>query len=144
MSATPATSTSTSRRPRVLVVDDSAVVRGLVARWIEADNRLEVAATCADGEQAVKRAGELQPDLVVLDVEMPRMDGLTALPLILMAIGAGLDFSALKALPAPRSPSGRPCSISSRLCSLSSCLYLCLRYMWSRTSLWTWRSMNSW
>lgn len=87
MSASPATpvSNSASRRPRVLVVDDSAVVRGLVARWIEADERLEVAATCADGEQAVKRAGELQPDLVVLDVEMPRMDGLTALPLILKA-----------------------------------------------------------
>lgn len=66
-------------------MDDSAVVRGLVARWIEADSRLEVAATCADGEQGVRRAGELQPDLVVLDIEMPRMDGLTALPLILKA-----------------------------------------------------------
>ncbi len=72
-------------KPRVLVVDDSAVVRGLVARWVEADARLELAATCADGEQGVKRAGELQPDLVVLDIEMPRMDGLTALPLILKA-----------------------------------------------------------
>ena len=72
-------------KPRVLVVDDSAVVRGLVARWIEADQRLELAATCANGELGVKRAGELQPDLVVLDIEMPRMDGLTALPLILKA-----------------------------------------------------------
>jgi len=71
--------------PRVLVVDDSAVVRGLVARWIDADPRLTLAATCPDGEQAVRRAAELQPDLVVLDVEMPRMDGLTALPLILKA-----------------------------------------------------------
>ncbi|MGP1275796.1 MAG: protein-glutamate methylesterase/protein-glutamine glutaminase [Caulobacterales bacterium] len=71
--------------PRVLVVDDSAVVRGLVARWIEADPRLALAATCSDGEQGVKRAAELQPDLVVLDIEMPRMDGLTALPLILKA-----------------------------------------------------------
>jgi len=72
-------------RPRVLVVDDSAVVRGLVARWVEADARLELAGTAPDGEQGVRRAGELQPDLVVLDVEMPRMDGLTALPLILKA-----------------------------------------------------------
>lgn len=71
--------------PRVLVVDDSAVVRGLVARWVEADPRLALAATCSDGEQGVKRAGELQPDLVVLDIEMPRMDGLTALPQILKA-----------------------------------------------------------
>ncbi len=72
--------------PRVLVIDDSAVVRGLVARWIEADPRFILAATCSDGEQGVKRAGELQPDLIVLDVEMPRMDGLTALPLILKAV----------------------------------------------------------
>lgn len=76
---------SAGSRPKVLVVDDSAVVRGLVARWIEADPRLDLAATCPDGEQGVRRAGELQPDLVVLDVEMPRMDGLTALPLILKA-----------------------------------------------------------
>lgn len=71
--------------PKVLIVDDSAVVRGLVARWIEADPRLQVASTCADGEQGVRKAGELQPDLVVLDIEMPRMDGLAALPLILKA-----------------------------------------------------------
>ncbi len=73
------------RRPSVLVVDDSAVVRGMVARWVEEDGRFTLAATCPDGEQGVRRAGELQPDLVVLDVEMPRMDGLTALPLILKA-----------------------------------------------------------
>ncbi|MGJ3231483.1 MAG: protein-glutamate methylesterase/protein-glutamine glutaminase [Oceanicaulis sp.] len=86
MSAAPDLSTRASGlKPRVLIVDDSAVVRGLVARWIENDPRLEVAATCADGEQGVRKAGELQPDLVVLDIEMPRMDGLTALPLILKA-----------------------------------------------------------
>jgi two-component system chemotaxis response regulator CheB len=72
-------------RPTVLIIDDSAVVRGLVARWIEADPRFDVAATCADGEQGVRRAGELQPDLIILDIEMPRMDGLTALPQLLKA-----------------------------------------------------------
>lgn len=81
----PMTEPSTRSRPSVLIVDDSAVVRGLVARWVEEDDRFTLAATCPDGEQGVKRAGELQPDLVVLDVEMPRMDGLTALPLILQA-----------------------------------------------------------
>lgn len=85
MSAALSTAQTTRAKPTVLIVDDSAVVRGLVARWVEADERLDVAATCADGEQGVRRAGELQPDLVVLDVEMPRMDGLTALPLILKA-----------------------------------------------------------
>jgi two-component system chemotaxis response regulator CheB len=78
-------SAARSGKPTVLIIDDSAVVRGLVARWVEGDPRLEVAATCADGEQGVRRAKELQPDLVVLDIEMPRMDGLTALPLILKA-----------------------------------------------------------
>lgn len=85
MSAALSASATPRSKPTVLIVDDSAVVRGLVARWVEADDRLDVAATCADGEQGVRRAGELQPDLVVLDVEMPRMDGLTALPLILKA-----------------------------------------------------------
>ena len=60
-------------------------MRGLVARWIEADPRFEVAATSSDGEQGVRKAGELQPELVVLDIEMPRMNGLDALPLILKA-----------------------------------------------------------
>lgn len=69
--------------PSVLIIDDSAVVRGLVSRWIDADSRLQVAATCADGEVGVRKAAELQPDIVVLDIEMPRMDGLTALPQIL-------------------------------------------------------------
>ncbi|MAP48982.1 MAG: chemotaxis response regulator protein-glutamate methylesterase [Oceanicaulis sp.] len=68
-----------------MIIDDSAVVRGLVSRWIEADSRLQVAATCADGEVGVRKAAELQPDIVVLDIEMPRMDGLTALPQILKA-----------------------------------------------------------
>lgn len=86
MSAAPnLTPNAPGAKPRVLIIDDSAVVRGLVARWIENDPRLEVAATCADGEQGVRKAGELQPDLVVLDIEMPKMDGLTALPLILKA-----------------------------------------------------------
>lgn len=71
--------------PSVLIIDDSAVVRGLVSRWIEADSRLQVAATCADGEVGVRKAADLQPDIVVLDIEMPRMDGLTALPQILKA-----------------------------------------------------------
>jgi two-component system chemotaxis response regulator CheB len=74
--------------PSVLIIDDSAVVRGLVARWVEADPRLQVAATCADGDQGVRKRGRAQPDLVVLDIEMPRMDGLTALPQILKAARA--------------------------------------------------------
>ena len=85
MSAATKLSSASGGRPTVLIIDDSAVVRGLVARWIEADPRFDLAATCADGERGVRRASELQPDLIILDIEMPRMDGLTALPLILKA-----------------------------------------------------------
>ena len=68
---------------RVMVVDDSVVIRGLFSRWIEADPELEVVATHRNGELAVKDIERSHPDVVVLDVEMPVMDGLTALPKLL-------------------------------------------------------------
>ena len=74
-----------SERIRVIVVDDSAVIRGLISRMLEGDPRVEVVATCANGQAAVQQSARLAPDVVVLDIEMPVMDGLTALPLILQA-----------------------------------------------------------
>ncbi|SDR33155.1 two-component system, chemotaxis family, response regulator CheB [Pseudovibrio sp. Tun.PSC04-5.I4] len=68
---------------RVMVVDDSVVIRGLFSRWIEADPELEVVATHRNGELAVKDIERSNPDVVVLDIEMPVMDGLTALPKLL-------------------------------------------------------------
>jgi two-component system chemotaxis response regulator CheB len=65
---------------RVLIVDDSAVVRGMTARWLGAEEGLEVAGLAHDGEHCVKEAERLQPDVIVLDVEMPRLSGLEALP----------------------------------------------------------------
>ena len=70
---------------KVLVVDDSAVVRGLITRKLSADPNIEVVATAFDGGQAVRKVGETLIDVVVLDIDMPVMDGLTALPLILAA-----------------------------------------------------------
>jgi two-component system, chemotaxis family, protein-glutamate methylesterase/glutaminase len=70
---------------RVMVVDDSAVIRGLVSRWLEAEPQFEVVGSCVDGMDAVKRAPDMRPDVIVLDIEMPRMDGLTALPKLLDA-----------------------------------------------------------
>ena len=75
-----------SERPiRVMVVDDSAVVRGLVSRWIEEEPGLEVVARHANGKLAVEDVVRSAPDIVLLDIEMPVMDGLEALPLLLKA-----------------------------------------------------------
>lgn len=64
---------------RVLVVDDSAAIRGTVSAALSADPELRVAGTAADGAQGLARVAELSPDVVLLDVEMPVMDGLTML-----------------------------------------------------------------
>jgi two-component system chemotaxis response regulator CheB len=69
----------------VLIVDDAVVVRGLFGRWIEADGRFEVLPTCADGQSAIAAAKKHRPQVIVLDLEMPVMDGMTALPEIIAA-----------------------------------------------------------
>lgn len=70
---------------RVMVVDDSVVVRGLIGRWIDEDPALAVVASHRNGKLAVDDIARSNPDVVVLDVEMPEMDGITALPLMLKA-----------------------------------------------------------
>jgi two-component system chemotaxis response regulator CheB len=67
-------------RTRVMLVDDSAVIRGIMRRWIDAEPHLEVIATAIDGRDAIKLATTHQPDLIVLDLEMPVLGGLEALP----------------------------------------------------------------
>jgi two-component system chemotaxis response regulator CheB len=64
---------------RILVVDDSVVVRRLVSRVLEEDPALEVVGTAPNGRIALAKVERLEPDLVTLDIEMPEMDGLTAL-----------------------------------------------------------------
>jgi two-component system, chemotaxis family, protein-glutamate methylesterase/glutaminase len=68
---------------RVMVVDDSVVVRGLVSRWIEAEPDLAIAASLRTGRDAVNQLERADPDVVVLDVDMPDLDGISALPLLL-------------------------------------------------------------
>ena len=80
---TPSAAASISRRIRVMLVDDAVVVRGLFARWVEAEPDLEVVATLRTGRDAVNQLERVDPDVVVLDVDMPELDGIAALPLLL-------------------------------------------------------------
>jgi len=64
---------------RVLVVDDHPLTRDALAALLRAHG-FDVAGTAADGEEAIAAAAELQPDLVLLDLSMPGLDGLSALP----------------------------------------------------------------
>jgi len=66
-----------------MVVDDSAIIRGIISRWIEAETDMVVAASCRTGLDAVNQIERINPDAVILDIEMPDMDGITALPLLL-------------------------------------------------------------
>jgi two-component system chemotaxis response regulator CheB len=70
---------SSKRRIRVLVVDDSAFVRKAVARMLGEAHDIEVVGTAADGEEGLEKARELRPDVVTLDVKMPKLGGLETL-----------------------------------------------------------------
>ena len=73
---------------RVLVVDDTAIVRAVVCRILAADDRFEVVGQAANGREAIEQTCALAPDLVLLDLAMPEMDGLEALPHIRVAPSA--------------------------------------------------------
>lgn len=96
---------------RVLVVDDSAFMRKMLREMIQSDPSLEVIDSARDGAEAVEKALKLKPDLITMDIEMPRMNGIEALgkilaqcettpPAILMCSSLTVDGSveALKAL----------------------------------------------
>ncbi len=70
-------------RVRVLVVDDSALMRKLIPLILERDPDVEVVGTAMDGAFALRKIAELRPDVVTLDLEMPRMDGIETLRMIM-------------------------------------------------------------
>lgn len=94
---------------RVLIVDDSSLMRRMIVKLFQDSPYFEVAGTANNGREGVERALELRPDLVILDVEMPQMDGITALrhlmdccpaPAMMLSSyateGSALTFQALK------------------------------------------------
>lgn len=108
---------------KVLVVDDSAVMRKLIPRILNEDKEIEVVATAMDGDFAIRKIEQLRPDVVTLDVDMPRMDGISTLnhimskfriPVLMLSSlttrGASLTLKALEIgavdfICKPRSPS---------------------------------------
>lgn len=68
---------------KVMMVDDSAIIRGLYRRLLAQDSGVEVVNDAANGQQAVERLGRQHVDVIILDIEMPIMDGLTAIPKLL-------------------------------------------------------------
>lgn len=65
-------------RIRVLIVDDSLVSREMLGQILRSDPDIEVVGEACDGEDAVRKAAELRPDLITMDIHMPKMDGLVA------------------------------------------------------------------
>jgi two-component system, chemotaxis family, protein-glutamate methylesterase/glutaminase len=74
-----AISPSTPKQVSVLIVDDSAFMRKALQMMLESDPNIKVVGQARDGEEGIEKVKRLKPDLVTMDIEMPRMDGLTAL-----------------------------------------------------------------
>src|SRR5436305_11468575 len=82
--ASPLTRDAARHEPlRVMVVDDSVVIRGLISRWIEAEPDMVVAASLRTGLDAVNQVERANPGVALLDIEMPDLDGIAALPRLL-------------------------------------------------------------
>ena len=88
MSAEIAASGAVGDRPsdgaiRVMVVDDSAVIRGLISRMLSSEPSITVVASVGNGQMAIDALSRHDVDVIIMDIEMPVMDGLTALPKLL-------------------------------------------------------------
>jgi two-component system, chemotaxis family, protein-glutamate methylesterase/glutaminase len=82
--AAPSPAVALAHEPiRVMVVDDAVVVRGMIARWVEAEPDMQIVASLRGGREAIEQVERRSPDVVILDVTMPDIDGISALPLLL-------------------------------------------------------------
>lgn len=75
-------SESNAGRIRVVVVDDEELARGILREWLAEHADIDIVAECANGFEAVKAAAELKPDLFMLDIQMPKLDGFDVLELV--------------------------------------------------------------
>jgi two-component system, chemotaxis family, protein-glutamate methylesterase/glutaminase len=71
------------RKIRVMIVDDAVVARSMMTRWVDAEPDMMIAAALRSGREALDRLEATDPDVVLLDVDMPELDGIAALPLLL-------------------------------------------------------------
>jgi two-component system, LytTR family, response regulator len=71
-----------SQRIRVVIVDDEALALGILREWLAGHSDIDIVAECGNGFEAVKAATELKPDLLLLDVQMPKLDGFDVLELV--------------------------------------------------------------
>lgn len=124
---------STAKPLRVLVVDDSAFMRRAIERMLTANPGITVVGHAADGIEAVKQSFTLRPDVITMDVEMPRMDGVTAVGEIMRTIPTPIVMvstltsegteTAIRALEAGAVECiGKPSSLSGDLVSVSDAL----------------------
>ena len=72
-------------KKKVLIIDDSALIRKMLTDALETSRNIEVVGTAMDPYIAVNKIKKLEPDLLTLDIEMPRMDGLTFLSRLMVA-----------------------------------------------------------
>ena len=66
----------------ILIVDDSSVIRNFIHSYFDSETEFHVCGEAADGLDAIERARDLRPDLIILDASMPRMSGLEAAPIL--------------------------------------------------------------
>src|SRR3954468_17766021 len=83
LTRSPAPVSTRQDKLRVMVVDDSVVIRGMISRWIDAEPDMQVTASLRTGLDAVNQIERVKPDVAVLDIEMPELDGISALPQLL-------------------------------------------------------------
>lgn len=93
---------------RVLVVDDSLLMRTVIRDIVAADDAFEIVGEAVDGLEAVDKAGALKPDIILLDIEMPRLDGIGALKqLNLVSVATVIVVSSAAQLGSPQAVEAR-------------------------------------